>query len=127
VKEGKYIQSILYICMKIENETCWNGSEKEGGMRKNDGGVNLIKIYYKHIFKCPNETPLNKMLIKMQKNTFMISTFICLPFLICINVCLCATWWWDSELLVNVHKWRSRNYPVYISMLWKNDWIFVFV
>jgi hypothetical protein len=22
VKEGKYIQSILYICMKIENETC---------------------------------------------------------------------------------------------------------
>jgi hypothetical protein len=25
-------------------------------LRENDGGVNLIKIYYKHIWKCHNES-----------------------------------------------------------------------
>jgi hypothetical protein len=32
------------------NETCWSYSKKcGGGKRKNDGGINPAKIYFKHI------------------------------------------------------------------------------
>jgi hypothetical protein len=43
-----------------------------GGMRDNDGGVNPIKIYFKHIYKCHNVSPLDNchMLIKMFKMVY---------------------------------------------------------
>jgi hypothetical protein len=42
----------MYFAFVYENRTI---KEEEGrGMREKDGGVNLIKIYCKHICKCHN-------------------------------------------------------------------------
>jgi hypothetical protein len=53
VKEGEYGQSTVW---KQNNETYWNCSMKEGDVRE-WWKQKLIKIYYKHICKCHNETP----------------------------------------------------------------------
>jgi hypothetical protein len=53
--EGKYDGCILYSCMKMKPIEII--LRKGKGMRENNGGVNLIKIYCKHICKCHNVSP----------------------------------------------------------------------
>jgi hypothetical protein len=56
VKECEYGIWSMYFVYVYENRT----TEGRRGARENAGGMNLIKIYCKHICKCHNETPLHK-------------------------------------------------------------------
>jgi hypothetical protein len=70
---------VYVLCINVwkqKSETCWNCSKKGGGgMRENDGGVNLIKIYYKHICKCNNRPPL-QLILYASKNVKRNTTFL---------------------------------------------------
>jgi hypothetical protein len=56
VKESEYGGNMMYSCLKIEKWDLLKLFQElgEGGMKKNDGGENLTKIYCKHFYKCHN-------------------------------------------------------------------------
>jgi hypothetical protein len=58
VKDGENGGYILYTYMKTK--THCSKREKKGSGRMMEG-VSLIKIHYKHICKCHNETPVQSM------------------------------------------------------------------
>jgi hypothetical protein len=55
VKEGERGGSILYSCMKIKQQNCF-----KGGVKEIEGGANLIKMYFKHLCKCHNVSPVQQ-------------------------------------------------------------------
>jgi hypothetical protein len=42
--EGEYGGDIMYSCMKMENETCWNYSKNGGSKTRMKEGVNSTMI-----------------------------------------------------------------------------------
>jgi hypothetical protein len=52
MKEDECVEICTHV-WKCLNEPCWNYSKKESGIKENDGGVNLTKMYCKHFCKCP--------------------------------------------------------------------------
>jgi hypothetical protein len=57
-REQRRVNIVDVFCIhvwKYNNETCWNSSKKRGEWER---GMNLIKIYWKHICKCYNVSSL---------------------------------------------------------------------
>jgi hypothetical protein len=56
VNEGEYCRGgILYLCMKMEQQTLLT---LKGSVERMMKGINLVKIYYMHICKYHNVSPL---------------------------------------------------------------------
>jgi hypothetical protein len=62
-----WLMYFVYLYEKCNNEIHSSCFKKAGGkLREKDGGVSLIKVYCKYIWKCHNETPVQ--LIYADKN-----------------------------------------------------------
>jgi hypothetical protein len=63
---GKYNLSIFYICVCVcvqnsimkPSKSCFKRGRKSGELRKNNSGMNLIKVNYMTAYKYHKETPL---------------------------------------------------------------------